>query len=228
MKEKFSWELLLVPIFFLVLILTIRFVWGYLGLPSQDDLIAHVQAFFIQYGLWLILGASILESMLFVGWYFPGSLVIFLGVASTNGNPILAAKTVLTVCLGMLVGYSINFLLGKYGWHKILLKFGFSEELRKIEERVKSKGMLHSFLLYVMPGFGSLLSTAFGVLKFSYPKFLTFTILFVIFWNSIWGVLVYFFGMALFKLLTNTLSIVILFCLYFYYMHSQGKFKTNI
>ena len=161
--------------------------------------------------------------MLFVGWYFPGSLVIFLGVAATTGHPMLAVQTVLAVCAGMLIGYTFNYILGRYGWYKLLIKFGFKEELIKIEKRLINKGMFASFFLYVMPGFGSLLSTAFGVLKFSFTKFLLFTTLMVLFWNTIWGVLVYHFGMSLFKLLTNSLSMFVIFCIYFFYMYNKQK-----
>lgn len=216
-------ELVLVPIFFLILIFIIQWIWHHFNLPTQDDLITKIQSFFKEYGLWVIFVSSILESMLFIGLYFPGSLVIFLGVAATSGNPILAVKTVATVCAGMLVGYTINFILGKYGWHKVLSKFGLDNEIEKIGKNLREKGMFHSFFLYIMPGFGSLLSTTFGISGFSYIKFLSFTVLMVIFWNSVWGLLVYHFGMPLFKLLTNTFVFFILFCVYFFYMYNKDK-----
>jgi membrane protein DedA with SNARE-associated domain len=218
-----NWEIFFAPVIFIITLLAVQFAWRYFGFPTQDDLIKYVQTFFLTYGLWVIFISSIVESMLFLGWYFPGSLVIFLGVASTAGHPYLAVKTVLAVSLGMFIGYCVNYVLGKYGWYKLLMKFGFKEELMKIEKRLLNKGMFASFFLYVMPGFGSLLSTAFGVLKFSPTKFLLFTALMVVFWNSIWGFLVYLFGMSLFKLLTNSVSMFVIFCLYFFYMYNKQK-----
>ena len=208
-------ELVLVPVIFLLLLTGINFVWHYFQLPSQDDLNAKIQGFFLTYGLWVIFISSVIESMLFLGWYFPGSLVIFLGVAATQGNPEQAIKTVICVITGMTLGYTVNYFLGMFGWYKVLVKFGFKSELLKIEKMIREKGMLHSFFLYIMPGFGCLLSTAFGVLQFTFLRFLSFTLLFVVFWDSIWGVLVYHFGMPLFKLLTNNIVMFIIFCVYF-------------
>lgn len=224
-KKYFSenLELLLVPVFFLLFILIIEYLWSYFNLPNQNDLINNIQFFFKEYGLPLIFVSSILESMLFIGWYFPGSLVIFIGVAATHGNPLLAVKTILVVCCGMLVGYSINYILGKFGWHKVLMKFGFNEELLKIEKKLKQKGVFSTFIFYIMPSFGSLLSTAFGVLKFNIVTFALFTIFAVVFWNIVWGVLVYHFGIGLFKLLTSTASILVIFCVYFFYMYNKQK-----
>jgi membrane protein DedA with SNARE-associated domain len=152
-------------------------------------------------------------------------LVIFLGVAATAGQPEKAVATVFAVCLGMLIGYIVNYFLGKYGWYKVLIKFGFQNELLKIESRVQNKGLLGAFFLYIMPGLGSLLSTAFGVLKFNFFKFLLFTCTMVLFWNSIWGTVVYFFGMPVFKILTNGVVVFMLFIVYLYYLHTQGKLK---
>lgn len=218
-------ELFLVPIFFLLFTYLIGLTWQYFNLPTQENLIEKIQSFFLAYGLIVIFLSSILESTLFLGWYFPGSLVIFLGVAATTGKPELAALTVLTVCSGMMLGYNLNYFLGKYGWHSLIVKLGFRDELLKIENRIINKGIFKSFFLYIMPSFGSLLSTAFGVLKYSYTKFFFFTGLMVIFWNTVWGVLVYFYGMEIFKILTNKIVFFVIFCIYFFYIYNKNKDK---
>jgi membrane protein DedA with SNARE-associated domain len=224
---KKNLELFLLPILFLVIFLSVQYGWRYLGLPTENQLILKIQTFFNTYGLWVIFLSSVLESMLFIGWYFPGSLVIFLGVASTQGDPMRALWTILAVCTGMLIGYTINYFLGKYGWHKVLLKFGFGDELQKIQKRVDNKGLMGAFFLYIMPGAGCLLSTAFGVLKFDFLKFFFFTLLMVVFWNTLWGVIVYHFGMSVFKLLTNGIFAFLVFSGYVYYLHTQGKLKAK-
>lgn len=221
-------ELFIMPFIFIIIYLGIQYIWSFFNLPNQDQLISKVQSFFTEYGLWVIFISSILESMLFIGWYFPGSLVIFLGVASTSGDPKQAVLTVFSVCAGMLLGYTFNYVLGKFGWYKVLIKFGFKDELIKIEKRVSDKGMLGAFFFYVMPGMGCLLSTAFGVLKFNFLKFFSFTFLMVVFWNSLWGIIVYNFGMSVFKLLTNGAFAFILFCAYLYYLHTNGKLKSTL
>jgi len=218
-----NWQLFLFPLTFICLYYLANILWDFYNLPSQDQIINVVQTFFTTYGLWVIFLSAIFESMLFVGWYFPGSLVIFLGVSATNGNPILAVKTILAVCFGMLIGYTFNFFLGKYGWHKVLMRYGFKSELEKIEKRVNNRGMVGAFFFYIIPGMGSLLSTAFGILKFNFFKYISFTFLMVVFWNSLWGVIVYYFGMPVFKLLSSGVFVFIAFTAYVYYLHTQGK-----
>ncbi len=225
---KNNLELFIVPVIFLFFVFGVKWVWHFFGLPTQPELIVIVQNFFITYGLWVIFISSIMEAMLFIGWYFPGSLVIFLGVASTSGDPVLAVKNVLVVCVGMMIGYSGNYILGKHGWYKVLIKFGFKDELVKIENRVKSKGLIKgAFIFYVYPGTSSLISTALGVLKFNYSTFFGFTLASVVFWNTIWGTLVYFFGMELFKILTNSIVFFIVFCVYSFYLYNKQKEKEN-
>lgn len=223
---KQNWELFTLPIIFICLYYFVNFLWPYFGLPSQDKIIIIIQNFFKTYGLWVIFLSAILESIIFLGWYFPGSLVIFLGVSATSGDPILAVKTVLAICLGMNIGYTVNFILGRYGWYKVLMKFGFKDELEKIERRVNNKGLIGAFFFYIIPGAGSLLSTAFGVLKFNYLKFFGFTLAMVVFWNSLWGIIVYHLGMSVFKLLSSGVFVFIAFTAYIYYLHTQGKLKN--
>lgn len=217
-------ELAIAPIFFLVFFFGINWLWHYFNLPNQDGVAQIIQGFFKEYGLWVVFLSSILESILLVGMYFPGTLVIFLGVSATFGNPLLGLKTVLVVIAGMLCGYTINYFLGKYGWHKMLEKMGFRDELQKIEQSVTKKGLLGgTFTLYVFPGTGSLLSTALGVLRYNFYLFLPFTLASIVFFDTIWGFLAYFFGMKIFKLLTNSFVMFAVFCVYFYYMYNKRQ-----
>lgn len=209
--------------------LSLRYAWGYFHLPDQAKLVEITKAFFLEYGLIVIFLASILEALLFIGNYFPGSLVIFLGVAISVGDINRATKTILLTILGMCIGYSINYLLGKYGLYKILTKFGFKSEIDKLKNKIsnienKKTSIFSLFMFYIIPGSGSLLSTAFGILKYNFTKFVVFTLFIVAFWNTLWGILVYNFGMKMFEILTSYISGLIFITLTFIYFIYSGKF----
>jgi membrane protein DedA with SNARE-associated domain len=209
----------------LLIFATVIFLWKFAGLPDQDTLVEMVKGFFTKYGLPVIFISSILESLLLIGNYFPGSLVIFLGVSMSAGQPLVAIKTILVVCAGMFVGYNVNYFLGKFGLYKAVEKFGYKNEIKSLEKKIEEKGVIAGFFLYIMPGMGSLISTTFGVVKYNYLKFISFTIVTMTFWNSLWGILVYFFGMKIFDIMTSYVSIFVILVLYFIYMYRSGKFE---
>jgi membrane protein DedA with SNARE-associated domain len=209
----------------LAIFAVIIFLWNFFNLPNQKDLIEIVKSFFSRYGLPVIFFASILESILLIGNYFPGSLVIFLGVSVASGNVLLAVKTIVATCAGMLIGYNVNYLLGKFGLYKAVEKFGYKNEIDKLQNKIERDGIKAGFFFYIIPGFGSLISTTFGILKYNYIKFLLFTIVTTVFWNSLWGALVYFFGMKIFDALSSYVSMFVIFIAYIVYMYKSGKFE---
>lgn len=216
-------EIIFAFLIVLVLVFSFFWIWDFIGLPNKDALVEIVKKYFHQYGLPVIFVSAILESILLIGNYFPGSLVIFLAVSLTSGNPELAIKTILVVCAGMIIGYNINYFVGKFGFYKLVEKFGFKKDIEILSKKIDKKGELAGTFMYVVPAMGSLISTTFGVVRFNYFRFLIFTILVSSFWNSVWGVLVYIFGMPLFNLLTSYISIFIILVLYFIYMYKSGK-----
>ena len=81
------------------------------------------------YGVWLVLVAAIAESALVVGAYAPGSMVIFLGVILSVGNIPLTVAVVTVTAIGFMVGFSLDYMLGRYGWYKLFMHLGFEKSL---------------------------------------------------------------------------------------------------
>lgn len=222
---KKNQELIIAFAVTLLIYFLIRFGWTYFDMPNQKEMIALITGFFDKYGLIIIFLAAIIESILLIGGYFPGSLVIFLGVASSSGDIVRTTKVTVLAVLGMMIGYSIDYYLGRKGGYKLLTKLGFEEEINKIKNKVNKKNIWFSFLLYVIPGSGSLISTSFGILKVKYFKFLFFIFVTVVIWNTLWSILVYNFGMKIFDILTSYVSGVIIICAIFIYYFYSGKFE---
>lgn len=203
----------------------IRYAWGYFNMPNQQEVTNILTGFFDKYGLIVIFLSAIIESILIIGGYFPGSLVIFLGVASSAGNPTRAIYVVVLAVLGMMIGYSIDYLIGRNGGHRLMKKIGFEDEIESVNKKINNKNIWSAFALYIIPGSGSIISTSFGILKIKYIKFLAFIFVTVSIWNSIWGVIVYHFGMKSLDIITSKwIGITIISAIFIYFVYS-GKWE---
>ena len=191
-----SRHFLAVPLFFLIVFGSLALLWQIFGLPSGDELLSIIRNFFEKYGLIVVFVSAILEALLFIGWYFPGSTVIFLGVILAAPNPIRAALVVLLVTAGLLIGYTGNYLLGRYGWYRVLLKIGSRGALDEYQRRLERHGGLAIWATYWQPGLASLTSTAAGILNYPFRSFFLHSLAAVAVWDLFWGFIAYFFGEA--------------------------------
>jgi len=61
-------------LFWLVLLSILAILWKLLDLPAEEKMIQIVSDWIRMYGLWIVLIGSLMEALLFVGFYFPGRL----------------------------------------------------------------------------------------------------------------------------------------------------------
>lgn len=196
-------------LFWFSLIAVLAIIWKLLDLPSEDETIQIVSDWLAEYGLLIVFIGSLLETLLFIGFYFPGSVIIFLGVA-LSPDPVRAFLAVLAVSAGMLAGYSLNYLLGKYGWYKIFLKLGMKRGVENAQTKMQKNDIRYIFYTYWNPGLASFTSTAAGILQLHYKRFLVLMLLAIAVWNTFWGILVYSLGESALVLLNFTLVLKII------------------
>jgi membrane protein DedA with SNARE-associated domain len=191
---KIDFKKALLPLSVLGVFLLIYLAWRFFALPPQEEVIEIARVYFDKYGLAILLVSALVEGTVLVGWYYPGSLIIFLGVilAGKDIKKVVIAVSVIT--LGLFFAYIINFLLGKYGWYRLLLKFGLRDALEDAKERVSKYGLLAIFMSYWQPNLAALVATSAGILDFSFGKFFLYSLVATSLWNIFWGTLVYFIG----------------------------------
>ena len=222
-EEIFS--LFFVFAIFLAIFFGLKYMWGMYNLPGPTDLVESSKVYFQQYGLIIFFFTAFFESLLLIGNYFPGTLILLFGLSTLLDSPEKVLTSFVYISIGMLSGYTINYFLGKHGWYKVIEKLGYKDELVKIENKLNTAGLSAVFFLYLLPGFGSLLSTSFGILRFSFFKFFTFTLFMILFWNTVWALAVYFFGQKVFEMFNSGYLVVLLTGGYLIYMYKSGKFK---
>ena len=181
--------------------------WWLLDLPQKEELLPLISHYFVAYGLVIVFLAALLESTLVIGWYFPGGVVMFLCVA-ISPTPLQAATVVLTIMGGLYVGYTINFLVGKYGWYRLLLKFGIRRQLEEAQANLLKNGPRAILASYWMPGLGAIVATAAGVLQYELKKFLQWSLVSTVAWSTFIGTTVYVLGERALSSLLNPVIIV--------------------
>lgn len=185
-----------IPLLLLAFALTSMVVWKILNLPSEGQLVQMAKTYFDKYGLITLLISSIVEGLLLIGWYYPGSLVIFLGVIFAGKNVGNVAEAVAVITVGMIIAYVINFFLGKYGWYRLLLTVGLKKSLASAQGRLAKHGLMAIFISFWHPNLAAITSTAAGILQFPFKKYFYYALPATILWNVFWGALVYFMGEA--------------------------------
>jgi membrane protein DedA with SNARE-associated domain len=200
-KLKEYLKFLSVPIGLLVVFLCMSLLWKVFGLPTDDQMIPLVKDYFNRYGLWIVFIGALIEGFFILGQYFPGGFIIFLGVISSVGDIPRAIETVAITSLSFFIAYSLNYFVGKYGWYKILERFGFGHSIENAKTKLSSQGMNAVMFGYWEPNLASIIATSAGILKIPFARFSAYSLLGIIVWNTFWGVLVYFLGESALKII---------------------------
>lgn len=197
------------PILTFLVLAAYVLLYRLLGLPSPDELVRLSESYYARYGYWVVLVGALIEGVILVNWYFPGSYIILLGVVfSKNGtlNPFLVVGL---ATLAFFLAYLFEYAIGRYGWYAVLLRFGLKSPLQRMRERILQHGPRLIFVTYIHPNIGALAATSCGILQIPIVTFLVYSALALVFWNTLWGVLTYFAGSVILELTNNALLIPI-------------------
>jgi membrane protein DedA with SNARE-associated domain len=213
-KLKEILKLLAIPLSLMLIFLLVHGVWNLLGLPSNDELVPIVKNWFNDHGLWIVFIGALIEGFLLLGQYFPGGFIIFLGVISAGKDIQRAAFVVLIVCVAFFMAYTMNYLLGKYGWYKLLAKFGLGQSIDKSKDKLTKQGMNAILFSYWEPNLASITATAAGVLQVPLKKFSFYSAVGIILWNIFWGTLVYKLGEKALDLFMGVKYVFVIFLIW--------------
>ncbi len=195
-------KLLAVPLGLLSIYLSAYLIWQLLGLPSSsEELLPLIRTWFVTYGLWVVFFGALIEGFLLLGQYFPGGFVVFIGVIAKGRDISGVASVVMTACLAFFIAYTLNYLVGRYGWHKLLIKLGLATAIEKTQEKLKKHIFRTILFSYWEPNFASITATASGILEIPLIKFSLYSAIAVLIWNISWGALVFALGESALELI---------------------------
>lgn len=175
----------------LLMLCTLIAVFKIFHIPSNEELIKIIRVYFEKYGYPVLFMSAYIETIPVIYLYYPGSSVILLAAAFSRQGTLNIVGVILITALALLIGYTINYFIGKHGWFKIFEKFGFGEMLENSKKKIEKHGDKWIWATYLHPNLGALTSTAYGILKMPFYKFFINSIFALLFWCAFWGILCY-------------------------------------
>lgn len=183
-----------------VFIYTIVIIFLRNKIPDTSKMILMAEQIYGTYGYLLIFLAALVEGTFIIGLYLPGSFIVFLGVSLARMGITSFPPVIFFGTLGFSFGYSINYLLGRFGWYRIIEGIGFEKKITETKDKLEHHYNKALFWGYIMPSTGSMLSTASGILKVPFREFIFKTITIQFFWSFVLGGLAYIFGMTFIRM----------------------------
>lgn len=189
-KLKNFLKLISVPLGLLLMYLSLVLIWKIFDLPPEDQLLEIVKGYFATYGLWIVFFGALIEGFLLLGNYFPGGFIIFLGVITADHDIPRIVVVVSIVSIAFFISYTLNYLVGKYGWYKLFTKFGMKDSVEKAKIKLEKRDFRTVILSYWEPNLASITATAAGVLQLPLRRFLFISTIGIVIWNAFWGTFV--------------------------------------
>jgi membrane-associated protein len=105
-----------------------------------------VRSLYESYGYWVIFFGTLFENTLFLGLIVPGAVVVILAGLSAHDGTISVPLAILLGTLGTMIGDTISYCLGRFGWSR-LSRLTFMRDLEtKVREPLLRRGVF--FVLF--------------------------------------------------------------------------------
>jgi membrane protein DedA with SNARE-associated domain len=126
------------------------------------------RSLFEDYGYWVVFFGTLFENTLLIGLIVPGAIVVLLAGLAAHDGTISWPEAVALGIAGTIIGDTISYFLGRYGWNR----FGQTKMLRELSEKAREpilrKGTLF-VLIYHFAGYTRVIGpTTAGLLRMPY------------------------------------------------------------
>src|SRR3989338_552338 len=160
------------------------------NLPSPSELTQQIVKWYEIYGFIVVFISAIAESLFMLSIYLPGSLAIVLAVYSLgySSQNLFIIGTI--VVAGFTISNIVNYLLGKYGYYRLLLFFGKHDIIDDMQKRLEKRGLLTVFLTAFHPNFLAITLVCLGIGKIKFLKSLFYSFISATFWVTVWTIIV--------------------------------------
>lgn len=163
-------------------------------LPTSEELLNLFSLYYARFGYEILFVAALLESLVLINIFAPGQVALALGIVFARTGETHLPLVMLAVAAGVVVGYTIDYLVGYYGFGDILNKFGQEGVFKKAKDELKKNGGRSIFIAFINPNLGSYISLAAGATKLEITMYLAIALFSIIFWVISWSLLIYSLG----------------------------------
>ena len=108
---------------------------------NTPSFLSVIQGVYANVGYPLIFFGGVLESIFLVGLFVPGSVVLLIGAALSRLGVVAYPIVFMLGTSGLIVGYTINYFLGKYGWYNVLSFLGLVKGIEVGKEKLRRHGL---------------------------------------------------------------------------------------
>lgn len=197
------------PLICIVVFSLLMIVWGLLELPPADEVYSTLIALYRKHGLVIVAVAALIEGLVMINVYLPGSAVVLVAVAASRGDPLFGVAIVATASAAFLLAAQVNYALGYYGFHTLVARFGGNRWLETTGAWYRTHGALVLLPSYVHPSVGSFMSVTCGIVRLRWRRFLPLVALAIVLWNSFWGTLAYLLADPVRHVATNPYAVIV-------------------
>lgn len=113
MFDKFIKRVPIIPLSALAFYLLLVLLWKFGAIPSPSGILLFLEGLYHSYGLFGLFTASFLEGLVYVGLYFPGSIIVALAVILSDGSFLSLFTISLVVACALTLASIIDYYLGK-------------------------------------------------------------------------------------------------------------------
>lgn len=195
---------------FLAAFLVFLAIYKLAGGPSQHELIALARRYFAEHGYWVVFLGAFGEGLLVANWYFPGSVVVVVGVVFCRQGALELGWVFTLIVLGFWLTALIDYCLGRYGWYVLFWRLGLERPLERTRQRLVQRGYRIVIIMYIHPNFGALAATGSGILRIPLLPFAASSLAGILFWNALWTGIAYLAGPSVLDLMDMRLLLPIL------------------
>lgn len=97
-----------------------------------------VERLFANYGYWVVFIGVLIENSMFLGLFVPGAIILILAGLSAENGSINIWYVLGLALIATIIGDTISYWIGRFGWSKVLDRFGMSESLERVRGPMES------------------------------------------------------------------------------------------
>ncbi len=180
-------------------------------LPTSEELVNLFSKYYATYGYEILFVAALLESLVLINLFAPGQVALALGIVFSRTGETQLSLVMLAVICGVVIGLTIDYLIGYYGFSEVLQRFGQGGVFDKAKKELKKNGGRSIFISFINPNLGAYMSLAAGASKLEITVFGLIALFSVCFWVIAWSFLIYALGdvvLVIIKKYTLLLSVI--------------------
>lgn len=209
--------------FYLISILLIRTIF-----PSGKELVDFLETLYGRFGYEIITIASFLEALALINFFVPGVLAVGFGVVFARVGDLDLSWVILAATGGAILGYMLDFSLGRFGVGQLLERLGYKEIIDKAKLTVEKFDLKTFSLGFIHPNIGAVVALAAGALKMDFKKFFILAFLATLVWYILWGLLIFALGKVFLTIFTKYVFMLFLlvgsvWMLAIYFSRSQRR-----